>query len=142
MEVFGKVVDLLQVPVQTAVGAPDLIASDHPFFFGRPGIEGDRASNLIVQNADLLFAIGARMGIQQVTFNYKAFAREAYKIFVDIDPVELKKPLVRPDMEVNCDAGDLLQEMFTHLQGNALPCKNAWLEWCAERRKRFPVVLP
>lgn len=142
LEIFSKVVELLHVPVQTAVGAPDLIASDHPFFFGRPGIEGCRASNLIIQNADLLFAIGARMGIQQVTFTYNAFAREAYKIFVDIDSTELKKPLVRPDMEVNCDAGDLLQEMFTQLQGNALPSKNAWLAWCAERRNRFPVVLP
>lgn len=140
-DVYEKVADLLQVPVQTAVGALDLVPTEYPLFFGRPGIEGDRASNLIIQNADLILAMGARMGISQVTFNYKAFARKAYKIFVNIDAAELEKPLVQPDMSVNYDVGDILREMFFQLQGNSLPLKKAWIEWCTERGKRFPLVL-
>lgn len=140
-EDFNKVVELLKIPVQTAVGAPDVFPSDHPLFFGRPGIEADRASNFIIQNSDLVVALGARMGIRQVTFNFETFARNAYKIFVDIDAAELKKPLVSPDLAVHCDVKVLLKEVLKQLNAKHLAPKKEWMAWCAERCRRFPVVL-
>ncbi|MEK7843970.1 MAG: thiamine pyrophosphate-binding protein, partial [Pseudomonadota bacterium] len=90
MDPFHEVIDLLGVPVQTGMGGNDVIHSDHPLFFGRPSVTGDRSSNFIIQNADVLLTIGVRLGVRTVSYLFKAFARAAYKIIVDIDPAELK----------------------------------------------------
>ena len=41
---------------------------------------------------------------------WRAFARAAYKVVVDIDPAELEKPTVRPDLGIPADAGAFLRE--------------------------------
>ena len=139
---FQEVVARLNIPVQTGFGGHDLIPSDHPLFFGRPSVTGDRSSNFIVQNTDLLLCVGTRMGVRQISYNYKAFARAACKIVVDIDPHELKKPTIFPDLPVLCDAKVWLEEMARQLGGESLPPKTAWIDWCRERRRRYPSVLP
>jgi hypothetical protein len=58
---------------------------------GRPGTIGDRAGNFVVQSADLLLILGSRLNIRQVSYNWQSFAREAYKIWVDIDEAELQE---------------------------------------------------
>ncbi|MDH2915651.1 MAG: thiamine pyrophosphate-binding protein [Gallionella sp.] len=142
MDIFHEVVDLLGVPVQTAMGGNDVIHSDHELFFGRPSVTGDRSSNFIVQNSDLLLAIGARLGVRTVSYLFKAFARDAYRIVVDVDSAELKKPTIFPDMPVHCDAKMLLEEMAHQLRGKPLHRKIDWIEWCKERRRRYPSVTP
>lgn len=138
---FYDVIERLNIPVQTAMGANDLIHSTHRLFSGRPSVTGDRSSNFIIQNSDLLLAIGARLGVRTVSYSYKAFARAAYKIVVDIDDGELKKPTIFPDLAVHCDAKLLLEEMARQLESNPIPPKSEWLEWCKERRKRYPSVI-
>lgn len=142
MDPFHEVIDLLGVPVQTGMGGNDVIHSDHPLFFGRPSVTGDRSSNFIIQNADVLLTIGVRLGVRTVSYLFKAFARAAYKIIVDIDPAELKKPTIFPDMPIHCDAKILLEEMARQLRGSPLPRKENWIGWCRERRHRYPSVTP
>ncbi len=99
---FEAVIRRLGIPVTTA-WTHDLIASDDPLFCGRPGTIGTRAGNFTVQNADLVLILGSRLNIRQVSYNWQAFAPRAFKIQVDIDPAELQKPTVKPDMAVTAD---------------------------------------
>lgn len=140
MGAFYETVERLNIPVQTAMGANDLIYSDHPLFFGRPSVTGDRSSNFVVQNCDLLLSIGARQGVRTLSYLYEAFARDAYKIHVDIDVAELKKPTIFPDQRIHCDAKLLLEEIVSQLRPNKLEPKIEWIEWCRERRRRYPSV--
>jgi acetolactate synthase I/II/III large subunit len=142
VDTFHEVIGLLNIPVQTAIGAHDLIWSDHKLFFGRPSVTGDRSSNFIIQNSDLLLTLGSRLGVRQVTYLYKAFARAAYKIAVDIDPYELRKPTIFPDMKVHCDAKILLEELARQLRSKPIAPKQEWMEWCTIRRQRYPSVVP
>jgi acetolactate synthase-1/2/3 large subunit len=131
----------LRIPVATAFNAHDVIASDHPLFVGRPGTIGDRAGNFAVQNADLVLVLGCRLNIRQVSYAWEYFAREAFKIIVDIDPAELQKPTVKPDLPINADVGVVVRRLSTW----SLPPsdeREAWVEWCGARRRRYPVVLP
>jgi acetolactate synthase-1/2/3 large subunit len=139
-ELFHEVVDLLGIPVQTAIGAADLLPSDHPLFVGRPGVTGDRSSNFIIQNCNLLLAVGARLWVRQISYNFDAFAREAWKIAVEIDPAELRKPTLKLDQPIHADARAFLEEMKVQLLGRPLARKGSWLEWCRERRRRYPSV--
>lgn len=139
---FLRLVERLGVPVVTGWNAHDTLWNDHPLYAGRPGTVGDRGGNMVTQSADLLLVLGSRLNIRQVSYNWQSFARAAYKIWVDIDPLELRKPTVRPDMPVVADLAELMPVL------NALPyagptnAHRTWLDWARERVARFPTVLP
>ncbi len=141
-EAFIRLVEKLGIPVVTGWNAHDAIWDTHPNYAGRPGTIGDRAGNFVVQNADLLLILGSRLNIRQVSYNWKSFAREAYKIWVDIDENELKKPTVKADMPVLASLADLLPVLADQPYAGPTQEQKAWLEWCKERQRRFPVVLP
>ena len=138
---FDQVVHRLGVPVTTA-WTNDLIASDDPLFCGRQGTIGDRAGNFTVQNADLLLTLGSRLTIRQTSYNWQSFARNAFKIQVDIDAAEFRKPTVQPDLGIQSDLKSFLQELLRQCDAeNHRPGNHAsWLAWCRERVQRYPVV--
>lgn len=142
VDVFERVTRILGVPVTTAWTAHDLIASDDPLFCGRPGTVGDRAGNFTVQNADLLLVIGCRLHIRQISYNWEWFARDAWKIQVDIDPAELDKPTVRPDQPIVADAKAFLETLERRAGTVQASAHAEWLSWCVARRERYPVVSP
>ncbi|HEV3271594.1 MAG TPA: thiamine pyrophosphate-binding protein [Candidatus Methylacidiphilales bacterium] len=143
LDLLEEIADLLKIPVATA-WMPDLLPTDNPYYCGRQGSLGTRAGNFTVQNADLVLILGSRMCIRQVSYNWKSFARHAYKIQVDIDPAELAKPTSTADRAICCEAKYFLEEMKRQLvQGHSPSEKHAaWLGWCRERLVLYPPVLP
>ena len=102
---------------------------------------GDRAGNFAVQNADVLLVLGCRLHIRQISYNWKAFARHAYKIQVDIDEAELSKPTVRPDLPVHADVRRFLETANEMLAGDRRTAAHGeWLTWNKQRVHRYPVV--
>ena len=140
-KIFLQLVQKLNIPVITAICGHDLIWSDHPLFFGRPGICGDRWSNFIQQNSDLFLAVGARLGVRQVGYSYSAFAREAYRAMVDIDQAELNKPTLYLDMKVHAHAKFFIEQMLREIGDDRLRPKEQWLSWCRERKATLPDIL-
>jgi acetolactate synthase-1/2/3 large subunit len=141
-DLFRSLAESIGIPVLTSFCGFDLVPSDHRLFVGRPGTLGTRSGNFALQNADLLLAVGSKNNIRQVSYNWDVFARAAYKIVVDIDPAELKKPTAHPDLPIRADAGAFLRELGRQLAASTLPNWKEWLDWCIERKKRYPVVLP
>jgi len=141
-DLFQEVIEKLNIPVLTTWGAIDLMYDDHPLYFGRPSTLGQRGANFICQNSDLLLSLGCRLNPRQIGFDFDSFAREAYKIILDIDPVELRKPTIKPDLPIHCDVRLFLGLMNKKLGNSSLPHKKDWILWCAERKERYPVVLP
>lgn len=141
-EAFYHMAERLGIPVQVAWDAIDLFPSDHPLYAGRPSTLGQRGANFIFQNADLLLNIGCRMNVRQIGYTFPAVARAAYKISIDIDPAELRKPTLKVDLPICSDAGEFIHLMEGRLRAKSIPPKVDWLEWCRERIRRYPVVLP
>ncbi len=141
-QTFLDLVKKLDIPLVTGWNAHDVIWNDHPNYAGRPGTVGDRGGNFVVQNADLLLILGSRLNIRQVSYNWNSFAREAYKIWVDIDELELKKPTVKSEMPVHADLKELLPVLVNSPYSGRTDAHKEWMEWSLERNKRFPIVLP
>lgn len=141
-ELFLRVAERLGIPVATAWNAHDLLWESHPLYAGRPATIGDRAGNFTVQNSDLLVVLGCRLNIRQIGYEFKAFAREAFKVMVDVDPAEMQKPTLSIDMPVHADIAYFLEQLSASLEGVTLPDRSAWLAWCQERRRTYPVVVP
>tara|TARA_Y100000389_G_C17453740_1_gene516593 strand:+ start:742 stop:2553 length:1812 start_codon:yes stop_codon:yes gene_type:complete len=140
-ESFINFINKLKIPVVTGWNAHDVIWNSHPYYCGRPGTIGDRGGNFTTQNADLLLILGSRLNIRQVSYNWDSFAREAYKIWVDVDSVEMSKPTVKADMPVLADLKELLPILETEKYEENIE-HASWLNWCRERNKKYPTVLP
>lgn len=141
-EAFRRVADKLNIPVVTYWNAIDLIEDEHPLYVGRAGNMGDRPGNWAIQNADLVVAIGTRISIRQVGYNWKTWARAAEVIMVDIDQAELKKPTLHVEMPVWADAKDFLEKMDKAIEKTPVHAGGEWLAACQSWKKNYPVVQP
>lgn len=141
-EAFCRVAEKLNIPVVTCWDSIDAIYDEHPLYVGRGGIMGDRPGNFAVQNSDLVLAVGNRLSIRQVGYNYQTWARAAYVIVNDIDSEELKKPTLHVDMPVWADAKDLLWMLDSRLPEGKLFQGEDWIQTCQNWKRDYPVVQP
>lgn len=136
-----QLVEKLKIPVAVAWNSGDLVAYDNPYYAGSPSREGTRGSSFIVQNCDLIVVLGSRMNIRTITYNKHDFAKNAYKVMIDIDEQELKKPTFVPDMPVHADVHQVIE---TLLKVEYKPNKvhKPWVEWCRKMVEKYPACLP
>ncbi len=134
-ENFRKLIEKLQIPVVTTFNGFDLLEDENPYYVGRIGTIGQRAGNFALQNADLVLCLGTRNNIRQVSYNWENFAKNAYKIVIDIEQAELDKPTVVPNMKIQADLIDFLSELLNqHYSENN---HFNWLYWCKERKEKY-----
>lgn len=140
-EAFRAAAEKLNIPIVTYWNAVDLIEDENPLYCGRAGNMGDRPGNWAIQNADLILAVGTRISIRQVGYNWKTWARAAEVIMVDIDQAEMKKPTLHVEMPVWADAKDFLTKLN---QAAVFPVHEGgeWLAVCRRWKKDYPAVLP
>ena len=124
------------IPLMVTWNAMDRIAADHPLYFGRPNTWGQRSSNILIQQCDLLLALGTRLSLQQTGFNWQAFIPSGEIIQVDCDPAELTKGHPRVALPVCGDANLVLQTLLK----NDLGDHSEWIEFCREVRAAIPLV--
>lgn len=135
------------LPIATTWNGADRIGSDHPLYFGRPNTWGMRWSNVLIQQADLVVAVGTRLGMQQTGFNWQAFAPQARVVHVDIDPVELEKGHPRTDLRIAADGatflGSLLSSLKTYTCFPELSSSwHPWRDFAATVRGLLPLADP
>lgn len=128
--------DKTHIPVTTTFNGFDLVASEDPLFAGRIGTVGQRAGNFVLQNADVILFAGTRNNIRQVSYNWENFAKNAKKIVVDIDPAELQKPTVHPDVALCADVGQVLSSLTEQLTGPL--AVEPWREYCRQMKAKYP----
>jgi acetolactate synthase-1/2/3 large subunit len=138
---FRILVERLKIPVITTFAGYDIIPCTDQYYFGRYGTVGQRGANFVVQNSDLILAIGARFNIRAISYYYRAFAREAIKIVVDIDPTELEKPTLKVDVPILQDAKNFITDLLNSKNGD-IGHKDQWLKKCAEYKVNYPNITP
>jgi acetolactate synthase-1/2/3 large subunit len=87
----------------------------NPYYGGRFGPYGDQRGNDLVASVDCLLILGERLYVWQIGYDYENWAKQAYKIMVDIDTEELDKPTMRTQLKVHADVKDFLLEMNKQL---------------------------
>lgn len=125
-----------RIPTMTTYNGADRFDGDDPVYLGRPNTWGQRSSNIIIQKADLILAVGTRLGMQQTGFNWQEFGRDAVIVQVEIDQAELDKGHPRVDHGHAADANDFLSR-FVAAELNS---KDDWLEYSRRIRDAIPRV--
>ena len=140
-EEFHKLINILKIPIVTGWNAHDLLENSSAFYTGKPGTQGDRAGNFAVQNADFLLVLGCRLNIRQISYEWKNFAKNAFKIMVDADKSELEKNTLDFDIKIHSLLQDFIPNFLSSLQHYFVPpAHSKYLVWCRKRVLMYPPV--
>lgn len=137
-EQFVRLAEQWGVPVVTAISGSDLLWYDHPLYFGKPGICGDRIGNIMVQNSDLLIIMGTRLSIRQVSYAYDLLAPRAYKVMIDADAAEMEKPTLSIDLKIHVTLDEAIDKLLA-LKA-AVADFGRWREWGRDIEKQLPTL--
>ena len=135
MSEVRELAERAQIPVALTLLGKGAMPEDHPLVIGMMGMHGEASSNLAIQEADLLIALGMRFD-DRVTGNLKTYAVNARKIHIDIDRSEINKN-VRVDVGIAGDLKTVLRQMLPKLERKSHPdwirTIRDWLEDSNER---------
>jgi len=138
IEELYKTLKQTNIPVISAVNGNDIVNSDYEHYCGRFGTHAQIGANNLLSECDFLLSIGSRLYVRQTGYNFEGFAKQAYKVHVDIDENELNKPTLFTDLKIHSDA----KEFLKLLNSQNLPKTDTdWLDECFEW-SCAPKVLP
>jgi acetolactate synthase-1/2/3 large subunit len=131
-----------RIPVVTTLMALGLLPHDHALHLGMLGMHGARYTNLAVEAADLLIAIGARFD-DRATGNPKQFARGARIIHIDIDVRELGK-IRAPTLAIQDDAASAVRELLQRIKPGKEDDRKlaSWHGLIAGLKSSHPLAMP
>jgi len=125
------------IPVASTLAGLGAFPSDDPLSLGMLGMHGARSTNMVLDEADLLLAVGVRFD-DRATGRAEDFCRHASIAHVDIDPSEIGK--IKPaNIAMVGDAGEVLRALLP-----AVPADDR-VEWRARTgtlRSRYGPVPP
>jgi acetolactate synthase-1/2/3 large subunit len=128
------------IPIATNChSSVDIINDDYPYYMGRYGILGQRSTNQIIQECDLLLALGTRLPLKTTGYDINAFAKNAKKIVVDVDLNEINKHKFHIDYKVNCDLNYFLTQLLC-IHCPYMSDITAWQSYCKELRSKDTFV--
>lgn len=132
-----ELAERIDAPVASTLMGVGTFPSDHPLCMGLVGMHGTKASNMALQNCDLLIVLGARFS-DRVTGDPGKFASHAKIIQIDIDASEVNK-----NIPTNVHIIQDIKNALSQING-LLPKKkhhgwvNSIAEWKAENESHIP----
>ena len=123
----------------TTWNGTDIVPTNFKYFVGRPGAFAKRGANFNVQNCDFYLSIGTRLPFMVTGYNKTDFARNAYKVMVDIDKEELNKHSDIIDELVHADAFEFL-DLINKKIPDDYSSSSKWLKTCVDLNKKYPLT--
>ena len=127
-ELLTRLVDMTGFPVTLTLMGLGAVPASHPKFLGMLGMHGTYEANLTMHGCDVMVCIGARFD-DRVTGRLNAFAPNAKKIHIDIDPSSINKNVL-VDLGIVGDVTDVLNQIIEVWDTNsASPDRDALAAW-------------
>lgn len=110
-DILNQILHRTKIPVLTSVhSGVDCVDHTYEYYAGRIGILGQKTSNQIVQECDLLIVLGSRLSVKMTGYNIAGFSPYSKKIYVDIDHNEINKHKFNIDLKIVTDLYSWLSE--------------------------------
>lgn len=132
-----ELAELTGIPVTTTLMALGTLPVDHPLSLGMLGMHGARFTNRVIDECDLLIAIGARFD-DRATGRVDRFAAKAQVIHIDVDTRELGK-IRQPTVAITSDAHTALRELLARARHHH---RFTWLDRVRELKATYPLLTP
>jgi thiamine pyrophosphate-dependent acetolactate synthase large subunit-like protein len=132
-----KLAELLNVPIVTAAGHGDAIPFSHKLNAGQMGPRGNPVASKLVKEANVILAIGTRLGFNSTFYSYDNINKKAKIIQIEIEKKMLGKyfPII---VGINADAATATKQIYNEIkkQRIKLDIKN-WTNSYLKERKDF-----
>jgi acetolactate synthase-1/2/3 large subunit len=138
INLLNDILEKYKIPVVTSFNGNDSVSNEYEYYCGRFGTHAQIAANKIVQEADFVLTLGSRLYVRQIGYNFKSFAKNAFKVYVDIDINELNKPTIFPDVKVHYDVFKFLNLIKNNINVSDI---SEWRQYCKDLIKQHPTVL-
>ncbi len=136
-DVLRRIADTACIPVASTLLGLGAMPDGHPLAIGMVGMHAARYTNLLLEECDLLVALGIRFD-DRATGKAAEFCPRAKIVHVDIDASELGK-IKRPDVAIEADVGAALRALEPLLRPVARP---TWTGRLAHLRDMHPLAMP
>jgi len=127
----------LNIPLVSSAGHGDVIPFNCNLYAGQMGPRGNKIASQLVNNADLIMAIGTRLGFNSTFYSYDNISKSAKIVQVDIDPIALGRyfPI---ELGINNDAKKFLENLLTLLSLKKLKYNNSvWVNSFINERNNY-----
>lgn len=138
VQLLDNILNDHKIPVITSFNGNDSVSNEYEYYCGRFGTHAQIAANDIVQQADFVLSLGSRLYVRQIGYNFKGFAKNAFKVYIDIDKGELDKPTLYPDIKVQSDVSEFLNTIKSQIK---IANIDKWRMYCQKKVKSSPTVL-
>jgi acetolactate synthase-1/2/3 large subunit/sulfoacetaldehyde acetyltransferase len=85
-DALAALAERLSAPVAASAGHGDVLPGDHPLFIGQIGPRGNAVATDLLRTADVILALGTRLGYNTTLFARPNVAADAAIVQVDIEP--------------------------------------------------------
>jgi len=125
-----KLAEKLQIPITNSAGHADIVPMDHPLYAGGMGPRGNPVASALMREADLILALGTRLGFNTTFYKHDNLSKSAKIVQVDIDPIALGRyfPVA---LGIAADAGAVAEALAEIME----PIAAATAPWQARNGK-------
>ena len=127
----------LNAPVATSPGHGDAIPYDHPLNAGQVGPRGNIVASDMARQADVILALGTRLGFNATFYSYDNLNRDAKIIQVEMEPTAIGRyfPVT---LGIWGDAGKVAGQLGAALGAHgATTAARNWMERFVANRRRM-----
>ena len=132
-----KLADYLNCPIVTSAGHGDAIPCDYKLNAGQMGPRGNPVATQLMKEADVILALGTRLGFNSTFYSYDNINKKA-----KIIQIELEKKMIgryfRISIGILADASTVASQLLIALkQKKILPSIKDWTEKFISERSKF-----
>ena len=132
-----KLAELINTPIVTAAGHGDAIPFNHKLNAGQMGPRGNPVASKLVKEADVIIALGTRLGFNSTFYSYDNINKKAKIIQVELE----KKMLGRYfpiSVGICADAATTTNQIYNELKKQKIILDmNHWTNLYLKQRKNF-----
>ena len=127
----------LNIPIVTSAGHGDALSSTENLYAGQMGPRGNIVATNLVRKADVILALGTRLGFNSTFFSYENINKKASIIHVDIEPSSLGRyfPIT---IGICTDSKTFVKQLYDRLSKiKNLKKTNIWTKNFLEEKKIY-----
>ena len=136
-ETVLKISAHLNIPIVSSAGHGDVIPFDEKLYAGQMGPRGNPIASNLVKDADVILALGTRLGFNSTFYSYDNINKKAKIIQIDVDKKSLGRyfPIT---LGICKDVKDLTEKLFIKIkEKNISSSFDSWIENFLENKKNY-----
>ena len=131
-----RLAELLCAPIATSPGHGDAVPCDHPLYAGQIGPRGNAVATRLMREADVIIALGTRLGFNSTFYTYDYLSPAASIVQVEVESTAIGR-FFPVKHGIVADAGDFADALHAALGNHNSEAVSHWTSTFQKERAAF-----